>query len=64
VLREQDHLVVRLYNPSSTATTARVGTADGPASGAIVDLDGNGLGSFTGETVLRPGEIVTLRVAY
>ncbi|HEY7105444.1 MAG TPA: glycoside hydrolase family 38 C-terminal domain-containing protein [Acidimicrobiia bacterium] len=51
-------LVVRAVNDSPESTTLRV-----PLRGDVVDLTGRVVTPFPGELVLRPWEMVTLRVA-
>jgi len=55
-------LTVRLYNPSPDPTVAHVATTGDPAHGAVVDLVGGFVAGFDGSVVLRPWEIVTLRL--
>jgi hypothetical protein len=58
VLREGGRLTIRLFNPTASAATVRV---EGRA-GRRVDLRGSVVAPFTGELVLGPWEIATLRL--
>ena len=55
--------MIRLFNPSPDATTARVEVDGGPAHGQVVDLVGQAVGPFAESVPLEPWEIVTLRLA-
>jgi alpha-mannosidase len=60
--REAGGLAVRLSNPGHGPAVATL-TRDGEAvAGWVVDLLGAPLEAFAGKVVLRPGEIVTLRL--
>jgi hypothetical protein len=63
VLREQERLVVRIYNASSEPSVARVMVDGDVARGELVDLRGRALARFDAEHELRPWEIATLRLA-
>jgi alpha-mannosidase len=58
ILREDGHLVVRVFEATGSATTVRI---DG-RTGTVVDLRGGELGPFSGELALGPWEIATLRL--
>ncbi|MGH9000019.1 MAG: glycoside hydrolase family 38 C-terminal domain-containing protein [Acidimicrobiia bacterium] len=56
-------LVLRCYNPTAAPSTLRVALPRAAATGAVVDLDGNEVGRFSGSVELRPAQIVTLRLS-
>jgi mannosylglycerate hydrolase len=58
VLRDDGHLVVRVFEPTGAATTLRI---EG-RTGTVVDLRGAELGPFGGELALGPWEIATIRL--
>ncbi len=60
--REAGGIALRCYNPLPTRATARLDRDGEPVSGWIVDLLGAPLEPFEGEVMLRPAEIVTLRI--
>jgi alpha-mannosidase len=62
VQREPGGLVLRLVNPSSRPTVARVEHDEAPATGWVVDLLGRPQAAFEGEVDLPPARIVTLRL--
>ncbi len=62
VMREPGGLVVRLYNPSSSATVARIELDGAPATGWVMDLVGRPVEQFQAELDLGPSRIATLRL--
>jgi alpha-mannosidase len=62
VHREDEVLVVRLFNPSPEPVVARVERDGLPEVGWSIDLTGRLLAPFEGTLALRPWEIVTLRL--
>jgi alpha-mannosidase len=60
--REAGGLVVRVYNPSSRPTVARIERDGAPATGWVVDLLGRPEAPFEGEVALGPSRIATLRL--
>jgi hypothetical protein len=63
VTRDGDDLLVRVFNPGTTATDVLV-TRDGtPLEGAIVDFVGIERDAFSGTLTVPPGAIRTLRMA-
>lgn len=62
VHRDDDALVVRIFNASDTDEVARIEHEGRPATGTVVDLRGRPLRPFTGELRLTPWQIATLRL--
>lgn len=62
MIHEGDSLVIRVFNPASEPTTVHLMIAGTPATGWTVNLRGTPIAEFVGETELRPGEILTLRL--
>jgi hypothetical protein len=62
VHREDEVLVVRLFNPSPEPVVARVERDGLPEVGWSIDLTGRLLATFEGTLALRPWEIATLRL--
>ena len=62
VLREDEVLVVRLFNPSPEPVLARVERDGLPEVGWSIDLGGRLLAPFEGTLLMRPWEIATLRL--
>lgn len=62
LLREDDSLVVRCFNPASERAELSVQRDGRPLAGSVVDLRGRTVGTFDGSRGLRPHEIVTLKL--
>jgi len=64
VVRDRGDLVVRLFHPGSQLASATVrGPGGEVATGVVEDLVGSAVAPFPGTVNLRPGEIVTVRLA-
>ena len=62
VTREDEALVVRVFNASPEPTRVTIEVEDTPARGWVVDLQRQPLAPFEAGVDLRPWEIATLRV--
>jgi len=60
--RDRGSLILRIFNPGTEATTARVRLQGEPASGWVVDLRGRPIVSFEGEVELGSAHFVTLQI--
>ncbi len=62
VLRDEGRLIVRVFRTDPAPGRVRIELDGAPAPGAVVDLCGGVIESFSGELVLRPWQIATLRL--